>query len=239
MKFIDQTIAFPPCPQRKRPAAPKSPSGETNFLFVNSKEGQIPEQSRQPMRSHVMQHARSQRKWSTSKGVVNWTAETESSRSSSEEDDRLQALPESSELSLIYFQKRPRTKRRATEGMIYRNQTQMLLNQSGCHDPQCTGPPNCADSCAGCKIQRTSDVLPINVDWALDPYRALPVRLDPASRWMLDQCKLAIHLLCSFRNSPKLSCGPSMNPLGGEYHRKPSYCTVRCSRPLVAFYSSI
>ncbi|KAF2096948.1 hypothetical protein NA57DRAFT_78537 [Rhizodiscina lignyota] len=192
MKFIDQTIAFPPCPEPARPAARRSTSGDTNFLFVNSKKGQIPKQSRQPMRSHVMQHARSQRKWSTSKGVVNWT--NDSSRCSSEEADHFEAGGEASIIALTDGHKRPATKRRATEGMIYRSQLQSQGSRSsGCFDPQCKGPHNSADPCIGCKIRRGSDIIPfVNSDWALDPYCALPVRLDPASRWMLDQYLLSL-----------------------------------------------
>ena len=187
VKFIDQTIAFPPCPEPKRPGARRKASAGNNFLFVNSRQGQVPKQSRQPMRSHVMQRARSKRKWSTCKGIVNSTAE--SPRSSSEESGDEYSTNASTDAQA----RSPPPKIRAIERTI----SQITADSSNDESQRQAQGTNCpAESCAAdCTTSAAPPI--IKSDLALDPYCALPVRLDPASRWMLDQCKLLRTSLCS------------------------------------------
>jgi hypothetical protein len=194
MKFIDQTVTFPLCPEPKRPAARRKLSAGNSFLFVNSNHGDVPKQSRQSMRSHVMQHARSQKKWSTSKRIASSTYESPRDSPEDTENEAVTVASTNVQLQLS-------SKRQAMGGIVYQN-----LAPSPNYEPQ--GPYCSPKSSAGYIDCSSPGVPPLcQSDLALDPYCALPVTLDPASRWMLDQCKLVPYIL------PHLVLYESMNLL--------------------------
>jgi hypothetical protein len=191
MKFIDQTLSFPKCPGPRQPAVRKKTAPQsTSFLFVNSKKGQIPRQSRQPMRSHVMQHARSQRKWSTTKGVINYKPDDgddlfsrEGSLDTLDEFD----VPRSYPTTPSFLDQDPTEGRyeapeawidpslESSSRTVFRRETVTDDNENG-------GSPQS---------------LPIlGLNHTLDPYCSLPVQLDPMARWMLDQCKSFLFSSC-------------------------------------------
>lgn len=163
-----------PCPKTKA----------TTFLFVNSKRGETPRQSRQSLRSHVMQQARSKRKWSTSKGAINSPEPPASRRgsssrstehvlatlSTSEKAGTLDAVPVSDDTIT------PSLSLRRRESVV-QSQTQM--------DPPLSGISTLASS-----PQTPSEHSSFSSDYfLLDPYASLPVKLDAFSRGMLDQCE--------------------------------------------------